>query len=47
LTFKGFQDHADARGGCFDWRVNCKVGFEILARLIKAKGVHDGFRPGA
>ena len=44
LTFKGFQDRADARGGCFDWRVNCSVGFEILAEHIKAKGVHDGFR---
>jgi len=44
LTFKGFQDRADKRGGCFDWRVNCSVGFEILAEHIKAKGVHDGFR---
>jgi hypothetical protein len=44
LTFKGFQDRADARGGCYDWRVNCSVGFEILAGLIKANGVHDGFR---
>jgi hypothetical protein len=44
LTFKGFQDRADTRGGCYDWRVNCSVGFEILAGLIKANGVHDGFR---
>jgi len=44
LTFRGFQNRADARGGCFDWRVNCAVGFEILAEHIKAKGVHDGFR---
>jgi hypothetical protein len=44
LTLKAFQDRADARGGCFDWRVNCSVGFEILAEHIKNKGVHDGFR---
>ena len=44
LTFPGFQDMADERGGCFDFRVNCLVGFEILAGHIRAKGVHDGFR---
>jgi hypothetical protein len=44
LTFPGFQDRADDRGGCFDWRVNCSVGFEILADHIKAKGIRDGFR---
>jgi hypothetical protein len=44
LTFPPFQDRADARGGCFDFRVNCSVGFKILADLIKANGVHDGFR---
>ena len=27
LTFPGFQDRADARGGCHDWRVNALVGF--------------------
>jgi hypothetical protein len=44
LTFKGFQDRADERGGCFDWRVNCAVGFEVLADHIRANGVRDGFR---
>ena len=44
LTFPGFQDEADKRGGCFDFRVNCAVGFEKLAGFIKANGVHDGFR---
>jgi hypothetical protein len=44
LTSPGFQDMADERGGCFDWRVNCLVGFEILAGHIRAKGIHDGFR---
>jgi hypothetical protein len=44
LTFPAFQDRADARGGTFNFRVNCAVGFEILADHIKTKGVHDGFR---
>jgi len=44
LTFPDFQDRADARGGCFDFRVNCLVGFEILADHIGTRGVHDGFR---
>ena len=44
LTFPGFQDRADTRGGCFDFRVNCSVGFEILADHIKARGIRDGFR---
>ncbi len=44
LTLPAFQDRADARGGTFDFRVNCQVGFEILAEHIQANGVHDGFR---
>jgi hypothetical protein len=44
LTFKGFQDRADQRGGCFDWRVNCAIGFEILADHIRRLGTRDGFR---
>jgi len=44
LTFKGFQDRADDRGGCFDWRVNCVVGFEILADHIRRLGIRDGCR---
>jgi hypothetical protein len=44
LTFAGFQDRADARGGCYDWSVNCAVGFDILAQGIKAGGFHEGFR---
>ena len=44
LTFMAFQDRADVRGGCWDWRVNALVGFEILSGLIKAKGVRNGFR---
>jgi len=44
LTFPPFQDEADERGGCWDWRVNCLVGFEILAGNMRANGVRDGFR---
>jgi hypothetical protein len=44
LTLPAFQDRADARGGCWDWRVNALVGFEVLSGLIKAKGVRSGFR---
>jgi hypothetical protein len=44
LTFRGFQDRADQRGGCFDWRVNCVVGFEILADHMRRLGTRDGFR---
>lgn len=44
LTWPGLQDRADERGGCWDWRTNCAVGFEHLAQLIRQHGVRDGFR---
>jgi hypothetical protein len=44
LTLPAFQDRADERGGCWDWRVNALVGFEILADLIEAHGTRGGFR---
>lgn len=44
LTFGPYQARADDLGGCWDWRVNCRVGFEILSGLIRANGVRDGFR---
>ncbi len=44
LTSPGYQDMADARGGAWDWRVNCAVGFEILAGHIGRGGMWDGFR---
>jgi hypothetical protein len=44
LTYPPFQDRADRQGGCWDWRVNTRVGFDILSGLIKAKGVRSGFR---
>lgn len=44
LTWPGFQDQADARGGCWDPAVNMAVGFETLAQLIRSHGLRDGFR---
>jgi hypothetical protein len=44
LTYGPLQARADDLGGCWDWRVNCRVGFEHLAGLIRANGVRDGFR---
>jgi len=44
LTLPAFQDQADREGGCFDWTVNVKVGFGILAGHIRSNGVRDGFR---
>ena len=44
LTWAGYQDGADARGGCWDWRVNARFGFEVLAGLIARFGVREGFR---
>jgi peptidoglycan hydrolase-like protein with peptidoglycan-binding domain len=44
LTLPAFQDQADREGGCFDWTVNVKVGFGILAGEIRQHGVRDGFR---
>lgn len=43
LTFRPLQAKADDLGGCWDWRVNVRVGFEHLAQLIRANGVRDGF----
>lgn len=44
LTYGGYQDQADAAGGCWDWRANAVTGFRVLAQLIRAKGLRDGFR---
>ena len=44
LTSPGLQDRADARGGAWDWRVNCAVGFEILAEFVARYGMRGGFR---
>ena len=44
LTYPPFQDRADRLGGCWDWRINTRVGFDIVSGLIKAKGLRNGFR---
>lgn len=44
LTYGPLQILADKRGGCWDWRVNCLVGFEHLEDLIHQFGERDGFR---
>jgi hypothetical protein len=44
LTWPGYQDQADARGGCWEWQINIAVGFEALAGLIRQHGEHEGFR---
>jgi hypothetical protein len=44
LTWSGFQDRADALGGCYLWNVNASVGFGILAGNIRSQGVYAGFR---
>lgn len=43
LTYGGLQDEADRAGGCWDWRVNCRVGFAHLAVLIGRYGERGGF----
>jgi peptidoglycan hydrolase-like protein with peptidoglycan-binding domain len=44
LTWGGFQDRADRLGGCWRWDVNCRVGFEVLADLIRRHGTQVGFQ---
>jgi hypothetical protein len=44
LTSASLQDLADQRGGAWDWRVNCAVGFEILADGISRLGLRGGFK---
>lgn len=44
LTWSGYQDQADALGGCWDPAVNMRVGFRVLADLIGQHGARDGFR---
>lgn len=44
LTYFGYQDQADAQGGCWDPRFNCRIGFQALAGNIKAHGLRDGIR---
>jgi hypothetical protein len=42
LTWWGYQDEADRLGGCWIPRYNIKVGFRVLANLIKLHGERKG-----
>lgn len=42
LTWYEFQDRADKLGGCWVPRFNMRVGFELLASLIKTHGYSVG-----
>lgn len=44
LTWSGYQDQADRLGGCWDWHINCTVGFGALAGAIRTLGLREGFR---
>lgn len=43
LTARGYQDQADAIGGCWDWRCNVTVAFGALSDLVRVFGL-DGLR---
>jgi hypothetical protein len=36
LTYGPLQDIADQQGGCWDWRTNIKVGFDLLATYARS-----------
>ena len=44
LTSRGFQDAADARGGCWDPAANMAAGFTGLVTLVNRYGLPDGVR---
>lgn len=44
LTYGGYQDQADAIGGCWDLSPNVRIGFRVLAGLIEQNGLRNGFR---
>lgn len=43
LTWPGYQDRADALGGCWNYGVNLRVGFSILRAHIRQSGAYRGF----
>lgn len=43
LTWFAFQDRADALGGCWQPRYNCRVGFELLGKAIILNGYRAAF----
>ena len=44
LTWWEFQEEADRRGGCWNPDINIAVGFEVLARNVRSKGVWGAFK---
>lgn len=44
LTWSGYQDQADAIGGCWDWRCNLTVGLQALRDNINRSDLRSGFR---
>lgn len=42
LTWPGYQDDADRRGGCWRFAVNIAVGAEVIAGLVRQ---HGGWMP--
>ena len=42
LTWLSFQEDADRLGGCWKPRVQLRVGFGVLARLMEARGERAG-----
>lgn len=42
LTWWAYQDQADALGGCWESAHNIRVGFGLLAGLIRQHGLVDG-----
>jgi cell wall-associated NlpC family hydrolase len=43
LTWPGYQDRADALGGCWNYGVNLRVGFSVLRANIRQSGAYRGF----
>lgn len=44
LTWPGFQDRADAQGGCWRPEVNIRVGLDIFAGYMRAGGMRTAYR---
>lgn len=44
LTWPGFQDEADERGGCWKWGVNTDYGLELFAGYVRESGMREAAR---
>jgi len=42
LTWYAFQDEADRLGGCWDPRINIRVGAQTLGKLVRQHGLAAG-----